>query len=221
MAEDILNGFSVNELSKEIAKYVSEDQRSLPHRAKVFAAVAKLQKFDVLPEVITVEKMNEYIPLGCVELNRGLSSTNAIPSQFYAMELVRGAMYPGTLSALGNGIYFAVPTVKDEHFLPTFPMVSAVALKYTKGENSGCLIRAALVKNAKIADCDDLKDDLRDNRNRARSSGITDIGTFAAALGFDAYYADGVYNDTDERIYTVLNRGAIYVQSSAKLIRNK
>lgn len=221
MAEDILNGFSVNELSKEIAKFVSEDQRSLPHRAKVFAAVAKLQKFDVLPEVIEPEKMNEKIPLGCIELNRGLSSANAIPSQFYALELVKGSMYPGTLSALGNGIYFAVPTVRDEKFLPTFPLVSAVALKYTKGVNSGCLIRAALVKNAKIANCDDLKDDLRQNRNRARSSGITDVGTFAAALGFDAYFADGVYNDTEERIYTVLNRGAIYVQSKAKLIQNK
>src|ERR1035438_3309916 len=156
MADDILNGFSVNELSKEIARFVSEDQRSLPHRAKVFAAVAKLQKFDVLPEVIELEKMNETVALGCVELNRGLSSTNAIPSQFYAKELVLGSMYPGTLSALGNGIYFAVPTIKDDKFSPIFPLVSFVALKYTKGVNSGCLIRAALIKSAKIADCDDL-----------------------------------------------------------------
>jgi hypothetical protein len=221
MADDILNGLSVNELKKEIEKFVSEDQRSLPHRAKVFSAVARLQKFDVLPEIIEVDKMNEKVKTGCVELNRGLSSTNAIPSQFYAMELVKGSLYPGTLSALGNGIYFAVPTIKDEKFLPIFPLVSCVALKYTKGENSGCLIRAALTKAVKIADCNDLKDDLRQNRNRARSSGITDVGTFAAALGFDAYYADGVYNDTAERIYTVLNRGAIYVQNKAQLIPNK
>lgn len=221
MADDILNGLSVNELKREIDKYVCEDQRSLPHRAKVFAAVAKIQKFDVLPEVIETDKMNVKVAEGCIELNRGLSSTNAIPSQFYARELVLGAMYPGTLSALGNGIYFAVPTVKNERFLPLFPLVSTIALKYTKGESSGFLIRAALIKGVKIADCNDLRDDLRDNRNRARSSGIADIGTFAAALGFDAYFADGVYNDTDERIYTVLNRGSIYVQKTGTLIANK
>jgi DUF971 family protein len=220
MATEILYSLSTNELEKEIKKLLADDQRSLPHRSKVFSAVAKIQKFDVLPEVVELEQLNHEIAKGCIELNRGVSSTKGVPSQFYAMELVRGSLYPGTLSALGNGIYFAAPSMKDETFLPNFPLVSKVALKYTKGENSGTLIRAALKSASKVADCDDLKQDLRENRNRARAAGITDIGTYAAALGFDAYYADGIYDDADERIYTVLNRGSLLIQKTAKLIKS-
>ena len=224
MATDILNGLSTNELMREIKRLVCDDQRSLPHRSKVFSAVASLQKFDVLPEVIDIASMNELISKGSIELNRGISATKGVPSQLYAKELILGSMYPGTLSALGNGIYFAVPSHVDEKLYPAFPKVSKVALKYTKTKEqnygAGALIRAALKTEAKIADCDDLRQDLRENRNRAKLAGITDIGTFAAALGFDAYFADGIDEDADERVYTVLNRGAIFVQRQATLIKN-
>lgn len=222
MADDILNGLSTNELSREILKCVAEEQRSLPPRAKTFAAVAKLQRFDVLPEVSDVEAINVAITQGGIQLNRGLSATKGVGAIFYAKELAYGALYPGTLSALGNGIYFAVPSEVREEFGPAFPLVSKVALKYTIGDpqTSGCIIRAVLKPTAKVVDCDDLRDDLRQNRNRAKSAGITDIGTFAAALGIDAYFVDGVYPDTNERIYTVLNRGCLSLQRTVKNVRN-
>ena len=199
MGNDILNGLSTNELSKEIQRLICEDQRSLPPRSKVFSAVAKLQKFDVLPEVGDIDDLNKSIADGCLELNRGLAAGKGVPSHFYARELIFGA-YPGTLVALGNGMYFSVPSKSESVFGPAFRLVSVVALKYTVGESSGSLIRAALKKNAKIAECDELKQYLRENRNRAKRAGITDIGAFAAALGFDAIFADGMYDDTDERV---------------------
>jgi hypothetical protein len=81
-------------------------------------------------------------------------------------------------------------------------------------------VRAALKATAKIAQCDDLKQDLRENRNRAKRAGINDLGAFAAALGFDAFAADGVYDDTDERVFTVLNRGALIVQKVGVFVKN-
>jgi hypothetical protein len=220
MANDILNGLSTNELGKEIQRLITEDQRSLPPRSKVFSAIAKLQKFDVLPEVGGVDEINKAVASGCIELNRGLSSTKGISSQFYAKELLFGSMFPGTLSAIGNGIYFAVPSKQDLLYTPLFPLVSVAALKYTRGETSGALVRAALKATAKIAQCDDLKQDLRENRNRAKRAGINDLGAFAAALGFDAFAADGVYDDTDERVFTVLNRGALIVQKVGVFVKN-
>jgi hypothetical protein len=161
------------------------------------------------------------LPMGGKELLRGISSTKGIPSRLYATELIRGAMYPGTLSALGNGMYFATPNPKDEpgHHA-AFPRISRIAMMYTKGaEGVGILVRAALKHDAKIACCDDLKSDLRDNRNRAKRAGITDVGAFAAALGFDAFYADGVYPDVpDEVVYVVLNRSALLMQSTCLLV---
>lgn len=215
MGRDILNELSPNELDKEIQTCVAKDQRALPMRAKVFAAIASIQKFDRLPEAVDVQEMNKAVVVtagGCIELNRGLSSTKGVPSQFYAKELFRGALYPGTLSALGNGIYFAVPSKKDEQYADTFPLISVVALKYTAGETAGIVLRAALKHGSQVADCDGLKQYFRENRNRAKRAGITDLGAFAAALGFDAFYADGLYEDTDERVYTVLNRGALLLQ---------
>jgi hypothetical protein len=219
MATDIINGLSPNELSKEITRLMEDDQRALPHNPKVFAAIAKRQGFDVLPDVGSVEELNEAIKAGYTELNRGVSATKGVPSLFYARELTKGAMYPGTLSALGNGMYFAAPSSPGQN-LPGFPLVSVAALKYTKGggEAAGFLIRAALKKEAKIADCDDLKQDLRENRNRAKRAGITDVGAFAAALGFDAFFADRMYTDTDERVYVVLNRGMLLVQKQGIFI---
>ena len=218
MSNDILNGKSTNELKQEIDKLVREDQRSLPHKAKVFSAIAKLQKFDVLPETGSIDAVNAAIAAGNTELNRGMSSTKGIPSVFYARELIMGAMYPGTLSALGNGMYFAAPSEKREDF-PGFPLVSVVARKYIKGDGSGILVRAALNKSAKVADCHDIKQDLKENKNRAKLAGITDIGAFAASLGIDAFYSDNVYMDTPERVYVVLNRGVILIQISCILVQ--
>lgn len=218
MGNDILNGLSPNELQKEIQKFVCEDQRALPLRSKVFSAIAKLQKFDVLPDAVEIDDINKAVEGGSIELNRGLSGTKGIPAQLYAKELIFGALYPGTLSAKGNGIYFAVPSKVEARFLPIFPRISIAAMKYTKGETVGILLRAALKKDSKLADCDELKEYMRENKNRSKRAGITDLGAFAAALGFDALYEDALYDDTGERIYTVLNRGALLIQKAGFLI---
>src|SRR5260221_580613 len=114
MANDILNGLSPNELNKEILQLISKDQRGLPPRSKIFAAVLK--------------------------------------------------------------------------------------------------------EGSRMAQREDLTQDLRENRNRAKRAGITDLGSFAAALGFDAFYSDYVYEDSDERVYTVLNRGMLIVQKVGILV---
>jgi hypothetical protein len=222
MGKDLLHDRSPNELEKEIKQLICGDQRSLPPKSKVFAAVAKLQEFDGLPEVVKKEEMDTATAGGALELNRGLGATKGVPAIVYARALVAGAMYPGTWSALGNGMYFAVPSLKIPEYESILPMVSAVALKYTKGEEaagSGFIVRAALKKGSKIVDCDQLKEDVKLYRNRAKKAGITDIGAFAAALGIDAFYADGVYDDTEERVYTVLNRGALLVQGVGVSVR--
>lgn len=220
MGKDILNGLSTNELSKEVQKLVCDDQRALPARSKIFAAIAKIQNFDVLPEAVEIEDVNSAVAEGCIELNRGLSSTRGVPSQLYAKELIIGALYPGTLSSKGNGIYFSVPSKEDPQYFPFFPKISIVALKYTKGEASGIVMRAALKKDAKLADSDDLKEYFKENRNRAKRAGIADLGAFAAALGIDALYEDDLYDDTGERIYTVLNRGALLIQKACILVQS-
>ena len=45
-------------------------------------------------------------------------------------------------------------------------------------------------------------------------AGITDIGAYAAALGVDAFKANGVYADVpEENVYVILNRGILLVQT--------
>jgi hypothetical protein len=227
MADDIiLQKFSPNELEKEINAIIEKDQRALPRRAKVFAAIAKIQKFDSLPELLSFEELEAAMLKDpkIVELQRGISGTKGVPSQVYASELARGAMYPGTLSALGNGMYFATPSQKAPPGTPpVFPLISKIAEKYTQGKDgAGVLVRAALKSNANIVDCQDIKDNRRDNRNRARRAGITDLGTFAAALGFDAFFDDGhLEGFPEERVCVVLNRGALLVQNRCLMVALK
>jgi hypothetical protein len=158
--------------------------------------------------------VNVAIKNGAIEVHRGLSATKGSTSKFYAGELIRGAMYPGTQIAFGHGMYFATPS-KDGN-LPSFPRVSMVARKYTSSpDGTGFLVRAALKKDVKIADCEDIKKEFRENRNRASKAGITDIGAYAASLGIDAFKADGVYTDhLEEVVYVVLNRGKLIVQTT-------
>jgi hypothetical protein len=217
--KDILNGKSPAELLKEINEIVGKDQRSLPSRSKVFAAIAKLQKFDVLPEVGDSSELDKTVKSGGINLNRGMSGTKGIPAIFYAVELIKGAMYPGTLTAVGNGMYFATASV-DGTVGAGFDKVSFAAQKYTKGDEPGVLVRAALKSCNCIEECALMGDNMKESRIRAKSAGIADIGAFAAALGYDAIYANGVYEDTKEIVYVVLNRGALIVQKTCLMIKN-
>jgi len=217
MSNDIFHDKSVAELKKEIDAIVGQDARSLPPKAKTFAAVAKLQGYDMLPDVVEPGEMQQEVGGGAIELNRGMSGTKGVQAAIYARDLLYGPMYPGTLSAYGNGIYFAVPGQTGK--LAAFPKISEIARMYaTPGDDDlgpGVIVRAILKPSAKIADCQELKACFRDNRNRAHNAGITDLGAFAAALGFDAYHIDDCYDHTDERVFVVVNRGALIFQKIA------
>lgn len=210
MPSDIFYTLSKAELKKEIDALVAADNRSLPARAKVFSAVAKKQKFDLLPDSIDTKEIDELCAKGAVELNRGISSSNGIPAALYAGELLRGPLYPGTLSAMGNGIHLAEPS--ETHGGSGFAKVSVVAMEYASREKPGMIVRCILKENTNQIDFDDLKQLFRENRNRAKDVGITDAGAFAAALGFEAVSCEKIYDHTDERCWIVLNRGALVFQ---------
>jgi hypothetical protein len=220
---DLIHEKSPNELGKEILALVAGDLRALPIRSKIFAAVAKLQGFDTLPEIGTLVEIETIISEGGIEIQRGLSATKGIPSTLYAKELAVGPLFPGTQSAKGNGIYFAVPSLPDKFkSIPSFLKVSQVALKHTFGESSGIIVKAVLKPGAKTADFDEVKQLLREHKNRAKTAGIEEIGSFCAALGFDAVYCDEVYEgDLNERVYVVFNRGALVLQNICLMIPPK
>jgi hypothetical protein len=212
MASDIFYTLSKAELKKEIAAIAANDQRSLPPRAKVFAAIAKKQRFDLLPDSVSAEEIDKICNGGAVELNRGLSTSNGLPAIHYARELLQGPLYPGTQSAMGNGIHLAEPS--KEHGVPGFAKISVIANEYASMAKPGMIVRCALKTSAAIIDFDELRKLLRENRNRIRDIGITDAGAFAAALGFDAIFCEHVYDHTNEKCWIVLNRGALVFQNS-------
>ena len=223
MADDIFYRKSTPELKREIDAIMAEDTRSLPLKAKIFAAVAKLQNFDMLPELGDVTEIDSAVGKGAVQLNRGISGTKSAQATIYARDLLMGSMYPGTLSAYGNGIYFAVPSKKyDKH--PAFPLISVLAHEYAQPEDpqfgAGIILRAVLSPNARTADCDDLRQYFKENRSRAQHAGITDLGAFAASVGIEAYFMDGCYDHTDERVWIVVNRGALVFQKTALQVRH-
>ncbi|MCE0483799.1 MAG: hypothetical protein LV479_06130 [Methylacidiphilales bacterium] len=214
MADDIFHGLSPNELKKEVARIIAVDARSLPPNAKIFSAIAQLQNFDRLPELTDHGCINKMIDQKCVELQRGLSGTKGVPAMLYAKELVLGPMYPGTLSALGNGIYLATTgeyadTPSNSQF---FPKMSRMAFKYAANDDSGVILRCALKADAKILDFDDVRSIARDNRNRVRDAQVTDFGALTAALGFDAFVRDDTFDGSGEKVYVVVNRTALTFQ---------
>lgn len=210
MASDIFYGLSKAELRKEIEAAVAKDNRSLPARAKIFAAVAKRQKFDLLPDSVMPEEIDALCEKGAIELNRGLSSNKGVLAKLYAFELLRGPLYPGTLSAMGNGIYFAEPSI--DHNVHGFTKISTIAMEYASTGKPGVIVRCALKQGVNSIDFDDLKQLFRDNRNRAVDIGITDAGAFAAALGFEAICCEGMYTHAKECCWIVLNRTALVFQ---------
>jgi hypothetical protein len=57
MAFDIFYGLSKAELKKEIDALIAKDARTLPPRAKVFAAVASKQGYDQLPDRVPFQEI--------------------------------------------------------------------------------------------------------------------------------------------------------------------
>lgn len=60
MAVNLIQDRSPAELKKEITGIVEKDLRALPGTAKIFAAVARLQEFDRLPEMADPERINQF-----------------------------------------------------------------------------------------------------------------------------------------------------------------
>jgi hypothetical protein len=103
MAVNLIQDRSPAELKKEITGIVEKDLRALPGTAKIFAAVARLQKFDRLPEIADPARIDESIAEGCKELQRGISPSDGVPAELYARELIGGTLHPGTKIAYGHG----------------------------------------------------------------------------------------------------------------------
>jgi hypothetical protein len=211
MADDIFYGSSMAALKKQIKEIAERDQRSLPSKAKVFAAVAKLQKFDLLPDVARPDELTALAANGCVELQRGISSSSGVSAKIYAAELLRGTLFPGTMTAFGQGIYLSTPSCRYEGH-SAFPHFSRVAHKYAKKCPPGIIVRCVLKKDANVQDSDDLMQYLRENKNRAKEVfDAPDLGTFAAALGIDGYHCSSLEH-CDETTWVILNRTALIFQ---------
>lgn len=213
MPGDIFHGQSPARLRKEIQEKIAADLRTLPERSKIFAAIAAIQGFDGWPTVAEPAAIDEMVAGGAVELQRGISESNGIPAITYAKELIGGPMYPGTFSAFGTGIYFANPGPQAVNSEP-FAGCSSTALNYARKGGSGVIVRAALPKGARIAERDELNGYFRENRNRATEAGITDFGSFCAALGFDGFVCDKVNAISDESWYVLVNRKILVIQNS-------
>lgn len=79
-------------------------------------------------------------------------------------------------------------------------------------EPPGVIVRCALRRSTKHLEAYDLREFFDENRGRARAVGIEDLGCFAAALGFSAYYLDDLDDPSAERVWVVLNRGDLICQ---------
>lgn len=214
---DLFSTRSPQQICREVESYTREDMRSLPMRAKVFAAIVKMQGFDGHPALLNIAEIDVLLPQGYIELNRGISGTKSLPARMYASELVRGPMYPGTLSAFGTGIYLSTTSdlIATDPRTPAFPKISKTAQQYAAQDDTGMVIRCLLKPDAKILTQDQIREIRRDNRNRARESQLTDFGALTAALGFDGFICEKIDNDNQEVWYVVVNRTALIFQTRA------
>lgn len=221
MPQDLFHSMSPEALRREIDKIVGEDPRSLPRGSKVFAAVAKLQGFDAFPDIVDDHQLELMIQGGAVELQRGLSGSHGVPAQLYARDLARGTLYPGTLAAFGSGIYLSTPGMVAQSPVPGFPRLSLTALRYGSQGETGIIVRGALKKTANLLVNGDVKELMRENKNRAKKAGVADFGTFAASLGFDGFQCEKMDADDHEMWYVVVNRAVLVFQKTALRRLNK
>jgi len=220
MAVNLIQDRSPAELKKEITGIVEKDLRALPGTAKIFAAVAQLQGFDRLPEMVDPERINQFIMEGCKELQRGISPSDGVPAELYARELIGGTLHPGTKIAYGQGIYLSTPSIDED--LPEFPKVSEVARHYAcSPDGAGIVLRCILKKEVQLLEREDILEHFREEKNRARQAGISDLGTFAAACGFQGYTCDGIAPKHEEEVVVVLDRTALVFQRVALQIPQK
>jgi hypothetical protein len=220
MAVNLIQDRSPSELKKEITGIVEKDLRALPGTAKIFAAVARLQEFDRLPEIADPARIDHFIAEGCKELQRGISPSDGVPAELYARELIGGTLHPGTRIAYGQGIYLSTPSIAGN--LPEFPKISEVARHYAcSPDGAGIVLRSILKNEVQLLEREDIFQHFREEKNRARQAGISDLGTFAAACGFRGYTCDGIAPKYEEEVVVVLDRTALVFQRVALQIPQK
>ena len=217
MAENLFNKLNPSELKREINERVEKETRSLPHNAKVFAAIAAIQGFDSYPDLVPPADLNGLIEAGRTELFRGVVGLKGVSVRVFAEDLLRGTMCPGTQSAIGTGIHFAIPSMKDPEN-SDFPHMSQIAVEYATGQFGGAITRAA-IDPQRAKDCRELLQINRDYKASARKAGIMDVGALAAAYGVEAFFAERHYDHVPEDIWVVLNRGALTFQNSVLLTK--
>jgi hypothetical protein len=61
MPANLIEDLSRAELKREIDTLAAQDGRSLPQNAKIFAAIAKLQQFDRLPDALPFDEIQKRI----------------------------------------------------------------------------------------------------------------------------------------------------------------
>jgi hypothetical protein len=211
-SRDLINDISPRDLRALIEPLVVANMQPLPLTAKQFMAVATLQGYLALPEVVDPETMESLVASGHTEMNRGLASALGQPAAFYAGQFAAGPMYPGGVIVHGHGMYFAEPSMANPHN-PRFPRVSEVAARYaSKGGDMGILLRCALRPTAKTLDIEELLEDYGSDKNGVRKAGISDLGTYAAARGFDAFWIDEHFTYSRERTWNVVNRTGLLLQ---------
>ena len=222
MARDLIHTMSPSTFNSRIDPFVAANAQPLLTDAKRFLAVAKVQEFNLKPEIVGRERLEALISEGCVELNRGLRPTLGQPATFYAEQFYYGAMYPGIQIAYGHGIYFAEPRTTIAPPDPNFPRISEVAVRYATMDGAiGVVVRCALKKEAVIMGLDQLRAERQADKNRLRRMGIEDLGTFAAALGIDAFWVEEPFDYAREKTWIVVNRAMLFAQRTGKKIARK
>jgi len=214
---DLFHSMSPESFKARVGQYVSTDRKVLPEDAKAFAAITAMQGFDGRPSLGSVEQISHLRDSGHTQVFRGIhSSGNGIPVGLYAQALLSGELHPGTQTAYGHGIYLAEaskdPEKRKSGLTEGFEDRSMTAWEYANKAHPGVILRAVISPDCNVREFEDLHADYPDYRTRALKMGIQDIGSFAAALGIDAYFTDCF--DPHERIWVVLNRTVLTFQAT-------
>lgn len=193
-----------------------------PNGDEALADLWTRQGFDGLPRVVDGETMQRAIDSGWFSLWRAVGSTDDeytgvhTDAEVYAEQYRSGPPRP-SLGAWGNGAYFAPDRAKDN-----------LLSWYAQGD--GALIHAALSPEARVANWDELREEMAaegithellygdDSSWTPRERVLADVGRFAAARGYDAimYWQSPVYRERGEppAEIVVLNRTAVIVEAA-------
>lgn len=188
-----------------------------------YGAVAKLQGFDGLPQVVSKERMDSLVAEGNQEIFRGVSErnkwTDGVATKVSAEENIEqfrsGPMFAGK-GIYGNGLYAATER--------------ATALLYTqKFEENPIdprgLARIALRKEARTITYEDAMKGLEAQEKSLPSTSReafdravirNDPGVWAASKGYDAIHVSSplLYDKPTAPYVVILNRTAVYVEES-------